>query len=80
MSDLKLLKILNAEIFYKDVESLVNKHNLSYMDAVIYYCEKNDIEIETAGAMVKSNFRFKSHIQQEGETLRYLPKTAKLPI
>jgi hypothetical protein len=80
MSDLKLLKILNAEIFYKDVESLVNKHNLSYMDAVIYYCEKNDIEIEAAGAMVKSNFRFKSHIQQEGETLRYLPKTAKLPI
>ena len=80
MSDLKLLKILNAEIFYKDVESLVNNHNLSYMDAVVYYCEKNDIEIETAGALVKSNFRFKSHIQQEGETLHYLPKTAKLPV
>ena len=80
MSDLKLLKILNAEIFYKDVESLVNNHILSYMDAVVYYCEKNDIEIETAGALVKSNFRFKSYIQQEGETLRYLPKTAKLPV
>jgi hypothetical protein len=50
------------------------------MDAVVYYCEKNDIEIETAGALVKSNFRFKSYIQQEGETLRYLPKTAKLPV
>jgi hypothetical protein len=50
------------------------------MDAIVYYCERNDVEIETAAAMIKGNFRIKSQIQQEGELLHFLPKTAKLPV
>lgn len=80
MTDLKFSRVLYADNFYKEIEILVNKHNLSYMDAIVYFCEKNDLEIETAAALVKGNFRFKSQLQQEGEQLRYLPKTAKLPI
>jgi hypothetical protein len=30
--------------------------------------------------MIKGNFRIKSQIQQEGELLHFLPKTAKLPV
>jgi len=50
------------------------------MDAIVFYCERNEVEIETAAAMIKGNFRIKSQIQQEGELLNFLPKTAKLPI
>ena len=78
--NLKFSKIVNTDLFYKEIDILVRKHNLSYMDAIVHFCEKNDMEIETAGAMIKGNFRIKSQIQQEGEQLNFLPKTAKLPI
>lgn len=80
MDELKFAKALSTERFYKEVEMLVNTHNLNYMDAVVFFCEKNDIEVEIAASMIRSNQRIKSHIQTEGEALNFLPKTAKLPI
>lgn len=81
MSDnLKFSKMMSTDNFYKEIDKLVRVHSLTYMDAIVYYCERNQIEIETAAAMIKGNFRIKSQIQQEGEQLNYLPKTAKLPI
>jgi len=78
--NLKFSKMMSSDIFYKEIEKLVNAHNLTYMDAIVFYCERNDVEIEVAAAMIKGNFRIKSHIQQEGELLHFLPKTAKLPV
>jgi acid phosphatase class B len=78
--NLKFSKIMNTDYFYKEIDKLVIKHKLSYMDAIVYFCEKNEVEIETAASMIKGNFRIKSQIQQEGELLNYLPKTAKLPV
>lgn len=77
---LQLTKVISSEKFYKEIEALVRKHNLNYIDAVIHYCEKNEIEIEAAASMIKSNMRIKSQVQSEGEELRFLPRTAKLPI
>ena len=80
MSVIKLAKMLDSDKFYRDLENIVADNNLSYIDAVVYYCEKNDIEIEVAASLVKSNFRIKSVVQSEGEDLNILPRTAKLPV
>lgn len=81
MSDnLKFSKIIDTDHFYKEIDRLVNINLLTYMDAIVYFCEKNDVEIETAASLVKGNFRIKSQLQQEGEILNFLPKTARLPI
>ena len=74
------LKILKSDIFYNEIDSLVKKFNLTYIDAVTYYCEKNGIEIEIAASLIKSNPRIKSAVQVEGEDLNILPKSARLPI
>lgn len=76
----KLANMIDAAAFYKEIDKLVRNHNLSYMDAVIHFCEKNDMEIETAAAMVKSNFRIKSQVREEGETLNLVQRKAKLPL
>lgn len=78
--NLQLTKVISSDKFYKEIETLVKKHKLNYIDAVIHYCEKNEIEIEAAASMIKSNMRIKSQVQSEGEELRFLPRTAKLPI
>ena len=79
-TDLKFSKITEPAAFYQQIESIVQDFNIGYIDAVVHYCEKNEIEIETAASLIKGNFRFKSQIQNEGETLNCLPKTSKLPI
>lgn len=80
MTELKLNKTIDTNNFYKEIDSLVKIHNLNYIDAVVYFCEKNEIEVETAASMILNNYRIKSSLQLEGEELHFLPRTAKLPI
>lgn len=72
--------ISKAREFYEAVEALVWKYDIEYMDAVIMYCEKNNIEIESIATLIRGNENFKSKIQIEAEKLNFLPKTARLDI
>jgi hypothetical protein len=70
---------LSSEKFLKEIDRIVNTFNIDYMDAVIHFCEKNNIEVETAASIIRSNLKIKSKLQLEAENLNYLPKSAKLP-
>ena len=67
----------SAEFFTK-IQELVQETRLSYMDAVLHYCDQNGMEPETAAQLVNS--KLKAQIREEAEELNFLPKTAKLPI
>jgi hypothetical protein len=71
---------LTPQTFYVEIEKLVCELKTDYMDAVVHYCEKNDIELETAASIIRSNGKIKAIIQNEAEDLNLLPKTAKLPL
>lgn len=62
------------------IEELVCKHNISYIDAIVMYCEKNNIEIESFGKIVKTNDMLKAKLQLEAESLNFLPKSNTLPV
>ena len=64
--------------FYTKIIILVEDTKLSYMDAVMHYCDLNNMEPETAAQLV--NTKLKAQIREEAEVLNFLPKTAKLPI
>lgn len=65
-------------IFMENIESLVQKTKMSYIDAVMYYCEENKLEPETAGKMIGG--KLKQNIQDEAEDLHLIQKTSKLPL
>ena len=67
----------SAEFFTK-IKELVQETRLSYMDAVLHYCDQNGMEPETAAQLV--NTKLKAQIREEAEELNFFPKTAKLPI
>lgn len=73
-------KALTSEKFIKEIENLVTRYDLDYMDAVVHFCEKNNIELEAAAGIIRSNLRIKSKLQDEAEELNFLPKRAKLPV
>jgi hypothetical protein len=79
MTDVTVTK-LDPKAFYAAVEAIVESHNLEYIEAVCFYCEKHGIEIETAASMITSNPKIKSLIQEEGEQLNFLTKSARLPV
>ena len=64
--------------FYTKIINLVEDTKLSYMDAVLHYCDQNNMEPETAAQLV--NTKLKAQIREEAEVLNFLPKTAKLPL
>lgn len=67
--------------FVNAIEDLVKKKNVEYFEAVLLYCEKNNVEIETIAQVVKQNSALKSKIQIEAENLNMVKRsTARLPI
>ena len=69
---------LTVETFSKDIEDLVEEYDMDYLEAAVYYCEKNNIEIETAASIIKQNLNIQAKVQFEAESLNYLPKSARL--
>lgn len=80
MKKIKINSVKSVQDFIKDIDALVNDYQLDYIDAVVYYCEKNNIEIETAASLVKSSSKIKAKVQLAAEEKNYMSKSAKLPI
>jgi len=75
-----MVKIRTNEDFTREIESLVRNKNIEFFEAVLYYCEVNNIEVEVAASLVKQNGALKAKIQHEAENLNLVKKTARLPI
>jgi len=74
-----LLNLSNT-FFVQEIEVLYQTKNIQYIDAVVYWCEKNNVEVEYAAALIKKDPVFKSKIEVEAENLNILKKGARLPI
>jgi hypothetical protein len=72
-----MLKQLN---FSQDVRKLCQEKSMEYIDAVVYWCEQNKVEVEYAAALIKKDPAMYCDVQTEAENLNYLKKTARLPI
>lgn len=70
----------NVILFATEIERRVYDLDISYMEAVLMYCEETGCEIELAAKLVQGTL--KDLIKIEAEELHFLPKsnTARLPI
>lgn len=73
-------KIRTSNTVLREIELIVSEKNISYIDAALYYCEKNNLEPDTIGDMIRSSPIFKNKVQIEAEKLNFLPKATRLPI
>ena len=70
---------LNNFTFIEEIEKLCVLKNIEYIDAVILWCEKNNLEVETAAGWIKKDPAMKSKIQAEAENMNVLKRGARLP-
>ena len=62
--------------FAQEIETIVkNEDNMSYIDAIIYYCEKNKIELESVPKLISKPLKEK--IKYEAMELNFLKKTSR---
>ena len=71
-----MLKILSPQDFTITIEHIRRSKNMTYMDAIQYYCEQNNIELETIGKLVQG--ALKQRVREEAEELHFFPKTTKI--
>ena len=68
---------LSKKRFSKMVEDTVRKMSMSYMDAVVYLCDENTIEIDDVKKYLSVSI--KERIEGEAMNLNYLEKSHPLP-
>lgn len=76
----EIAQIHTSKNLLNEIERVVTEKRLTYIEAVVYYCEETGLEVEVAGTLIKNNPKLRALIQEEAEDLHYLPKTGRLPL
>lgn len=69
----------DAEKILKEISGYVN-NEVSYIDALVHYAQKHDVEVELIGEIVKQSPVLKSKVRSDAEKYNLMEKTAQLPI
>jgi|TARA_B100001971_G_C17894337_1_gene384675 hypothetical protein len=72
------MTLRTPKTFALEIENIVNEKNISHMEAVLWYCQKQEIELESIGSLVSKGLKEK--IEANARELNFLPKQAQLPI
>ena len=60
------------------IEDIVKEKSISHMDAVLWYCEQEGLELEGISPLISK--ALKQKIEANARELNFLPRQAKLPI
>ena len=73
-------KFVTPQKFAMDIEKIVVDEELNYIDAIIHYCEINNIEVESVTKLISKPL--KERLKSDAIRLNFMKKTsrAKLPL
>ena len=60
------------------IENMVKEKKIGYMDAILDYCEKNNMEPDTVAPLISKPLKEK--LEADARELNFLPRVATLPI
>ena len=72
---------MNSKEFSLIIEGVVKeKRPISYMDAILWYCEQNQIEVESVGRLISKALKEKIQVEASKANLIKVEQTGKLPV
>ena len=72
---------MNSKEFSLIIEGVVkDKRPITYMDAIIWYCEENKIEVESVGRLISKALKEKIQVEASKANLINVEQTGKLPV
>ena len=73
-------KLRTPSKFALEIEKIVAEDNLNYIDAICYYCEINELEVDSITKLISKPL--KERLKYDAINLNFMKKTsrAKLPL
>jgi hypothetical protein len=73
-------KFLTPSKFALEIEKIVAEEKINYIDAIIMYCENNNLEVESVTKLISKPL--KERLKWDATRLNFMKKTsrARLPI
>ena len=72
---------MNSKEFSLIIEGVVKeKRPITYMDAILWYCEQNQIEVESVGLLISKALKEKIQVEAANANLLKIEATGKLPV
>jgi hypothetical protein len=72
---------MNSKEFSLIIEGVVKeKRPITYMDAILWYCEQNQIEVESVGRLISKALKEKIQVEAANANLLKIEATGKLPV
>lgn len=69
-------KFMSTAKFSQDVEHLVlHNEDMNYIDAIIHYCELNEIEFESVSKLISKPLKEK--LKLDAQRLNYMKRTSR---
>ena len=69
---------LNKKKFSKMVETAVRTNGMSYLDAIVWLCEQNNIEVEDIKKYLSPSIT--ENLEKEAMDLNFIPKVNTLDV
>ena len=69
---------MTPKLFSKTIEDVVKDKKVNHMDAIVIFCEKNDVEPQDVKKFITKTLKDK--VALNAQELHLIPKTNTLPI
>lgn len=68
-------KFMTSVKFSQDVEKIAYENSMNYIDAILFYCEKNEIELDTVPKLISKPLKEK--LKFDAQQLNFMKKTSR---
>lgn len=68
-------KFMTSAKFSQEVEKIASYNEMNYIDAILHYCDVNNIEVETVSKLITKPLKEK--LKCDAQHLNYMKKTSK---
>lgn len=68
-------KFISPTKFAEEIENIASSQNINYIDAIVFFCEENTIDLESVPKLISKPLKEK--IKYEAMELNFLKKTSR---
>ena len=70
---------MNSKEFSLTIEGIVKEKRITYMDAVVWYCDENGLDTSQISSLVSKSLKEKIQVEATNKNMLKMPKSGVLP-
>ena len=70
---------MNSKEFSLIIEGIVKEKRITYMDAVVWYCDENGLDTSQISSLVSKSLKEKIQVEAANKNMLKMPKIGVLP-